>query len=189
MALALVGSALTLAACSSGSSPSSTPSSTAHPGVAVLGAPTAVWQSAHPANSVGGTSGYGSTVTVDGHSVPQFTGLESKGGRVIGFHMSFPPSTHLSAAEGLVRAQLPKDVEQTASWRGSFGRAGAYCEFVNYQSKTLAAALGTTSSSSSGSNIGVKLFEIENGKSGSPTIRVVNSADVSTTPGVQGQAC
>ena len=183
---ALVGSAVALAACSSGSANPS-PSTTVHPGVAVLGATTAEWQSAHPSNTVGGSAGYGSSVTVDGRSVPQFTAVATRGGRVVGFHMSFPPATRLATAEQLVRSELPTDVEQTASWRGTFRSTGGYCEFVNYKSAKLATQVPTATASAS--NVGLKVYQIKNGKTGSPSIRIVNSADVSTTPGVVGQAC
>jgi hypothetical protein len=185
---ALVGSvfAFALAACSSGST-GPPPSTTAHPGVAVLGDTTAVWQSAHPSVTVGGAAGYGSSVTVDGQSVPQFTALQESGGRVVGFHMSIPPATRLATAEQLVRAQLPTDVEQTASWRGTFKSTGGFCEFVNYKSAKLAAQLPPATASAS--NVGIKVFEVKHGKAGSPSIRTVNSADVSTTPGVVDQAC
>ncbi len=183
----VVGAAMALAACSSGSSTTPTSTSAAHTTVAALGSPVDVWRSAHQSNTVGGAAGYGATVTVDGHSVPQFTGLQEQDGRVVGFHLSFPPGTHLSTAEGLARAQLPTDVEQTASGRGSFGSGAAYCEFVNYRSKDLAGSLGTASTTAS--NVGVTFYEIENGKSGTSTIRIVNSADVSTKPRVLGQSC
>lgn len=182
----LIGSAVALAACSSGST-NPPPSTAAHAGVAVLGATVSEWQSAHPSTTVGGSAGYGSSVTVDGRSVPQFTAIEERDGRVVGFHMALPPGTRLATAEQLVRTQLPTDIEQTASWRGTFRSSGGYCEFVNYKSAKLAVQLPTATASAS--NVGLKVYEIKDGKAGSPSIRIVNSADVSTTPGVVGQAC
>ena len=41
----------------------------------------------------------------------------------------------------------------------------------------------------SASNVGIKVYQVRDGQAGSPSIRIVNSADVSTTPGVVGQAC
>ncbi len=184
--MAVVGVSLTVTACSSSSS-SHTSSTTAPTGVAVLGATSAVWRSAHPSTTVGGVAGYGSAVTVDGHSVPQFTSVKDQAGRVVAFRMSFTPATRLAVAERLIRAQLPADVEQTASWRGSYGKAAAYCEFVNFRSKELATTLQTTTASAD--NIGVTVYRIERGRAGSPSIRIVNTAIVSTTPSVLGQSC
>ena len=175
-------SALGLAACSSGSS---TPTPKAAPGVAVLGATTAAWQSGHAANA----GGYGSTVTINGKSIPQFSSVKESGGRVVGWHMTFPAHTKLPAAEALVRAQLPKDAQQTASGRSDFAQAATYCEFVNYQSAVLAGSLGTPVPTGAQGNVGVVLYEITPKHSGSSSIATVNAADVSTTPVAAGQRC
>jgi hypothetical protein len=175
-------SALGLAACSSGSS---TPTTTAHPGEAVLGATTATWQSGHVANS----GGYGATVTINGKSMPQLTSVKESEGRVVGWHMTFPANTRLPAAEALVRAQLPKDARQTASGRSDFAQAATYCEFVNYQSAVLAGSLGTPVPTGAQGNVGVVLYEITPQRTGSSSIATVNAADVSTTPVAAGQPC
>jgi hypothetical protein len=175
-------SALGLAACSSGSS---APKITAHAGEAVLGSTTATWQSGHASNG----DGYGPSVTINGKSTPQFTSVKSSGGRVVGWHMTFGAHTRLPAAEALVRAQLPKDARQTASGRGDFAQAATYCEFVNYQSATLAGSLGTPVPTGAQGNIGVILYEITPKATGSSSIATVNAADVSTTPVAAGQPC
>jgi hypothetical protein len=175
-------STLGLTACSSGSS---APTPKAPPGVAVLGVTTATWQSGHAANA----GGYGSSVTINGKSMPQFTSIKESGGRVVGWHMTFPAHTKLPAAEALVRAQLPKDARQTASGRNDFAQAATYCEFVNYQSATLAGSLGTPVPTGAQGNVGVVLYEITPQHSGSSSIASVNAADVSTTPVTAGQPC
>jgi hypothetical protein len=174
--------ALGLAACSSGSS---TPKTTTAPGVAVLGATTAAWQSGHTANA----HGYGPSVTVNGKSVPQITALQESGGRVVGWHMAFGAQTKLAAAETLVRAQLPTDSVQTASGRGDFAQPATYCEFVNYQSAKLAGSLGTPVPTGSESNVGVIFYEVTPAGNGSSSIATVNAADVSTTPVAASQRC
>jgi hypothetical protein len=175
-------SALGLVACSSGSS---APTPKAPPGVAVLGVTTATWQSGHAANA----GGYGASVTINGKSMPQFTSVKESGGRVVGWHMTFPPHTKLPAAEALVRAQLPKDARQTASGRGDFAQPATYCEFVNYQSAALAGSLGTPVPTGAQGNIGVVLYEITPQHPGSSSIATVNAADVGITPVAAGQPC
>ena len=175
------------AACSSSSQP---PATTVAPGVAVLGASFAVWVSGHPPISAGGESGFGSAVTIDGRSVPQFTDVHQLSGRVVSMHLTLPAGTHLAAAEQLVRAQVPSDARQTASWRASFsGGPVAYCEFVNYQSAVLARSLGIPPPPSSAANIGTSLYERTPDRPGSPSIVTVNSADISTAANVIGKAC
>lgn len=178
---------LGLAACSSGSGTSVQPS---RPGVAVLGAKTTVWRSGHATTSDAGSGpGYGTSVTIDGHSVPQSTSVKESDGRVVGWTMTFPAGTRLASAEKLIRAQLPLDARQTASWRGSFGTADSHCEFVNFQSATLAGSLGTATPSASQDNIGVEVYEITPHRSGLSSIAIVNSAVVNAKPNVLGQGC
>jgi hypothetical protein len=178
---------LVATACSSGGSSTST---TVAPGVAVLGASFAVWVRAHPAVTAGGESGYGNVVNLNGQSVPEFTDVRQLNRRVISMHLTLPASTHLAVAEGVVRAQLPADARQTASWRGVFsGSPPAYCEFVNYQSVTLARFLGIAPPPSSTANIGTSLYDRTRDRSGSSSIATVNSAVVSTAANVVGQAC
>jgi hypothetical protein len=144
-----------------------------------------VWQSGHAANG----DGYGTSVTINGKTTPQFTSVKESAGRVVGFHMTFPAHTKLPAAEAQVRAQLPNDAQQTASGRSNFAQAATYCEFVNYQSAKLAASLGTPVPTGAQGNIGVVLYEITPKTTGSSSIATVNSADVSTTPVAAGQRC
>jgi hypothetical protein len=127
-------------------------------------------------------------VTVNGRKVPEFTALQVRGGKVVGWHLSFGSATHLAAAENLVSQLLPTDAQQTASWRGSFG-PGRYCEFVNFRSKTLAEALGTGVPPASGSNIGATFYNTSPERSGTSSIDVVNSADVGIRSHAQGQTC
>lgn len=186
VSLVAVACGLALAACSSGSSPSTT----VPPGIAVLGAPFGVWVRGHPSVSAGGQSGYGAVVTVDNQSVPEFTDVRQLDGRVVGFHLSLPDGTKLGRAEVLVRAQLPTDARQTASWRGSFpGAPTAYCEFVNYQSAKLATSIGVPSPTGAVSNIGTTLYQRVNGRSGASSIAKVNQADISTAANVLGNSC
>jgi hypothetical protein len=176
-----------LAACSSGSS---SPTTTVTPGVGVLGAPYSVWVRSHPPVTVDGVSGYGATVTVAGRSTPEFTNVRQLDGRVVSLHLSLAQLTRLAAAEAQVRAQLPSDARQTASWRGSFsGSQAGHCEFVNYQSQTLAHSLGTSAPTSAIANIGTSLYERTSGAPGAASIARVNSADISTAANVVGATC
>ena len=181
-------SAASLAACSSGNGSSTT--TTVARGAAVLGTPYTVWVAVHPPITVGGVSGYGRTVSVAGDTAPEFTDVHQLDGRVISFHMTLPATTHIAAAEQLVRAQLPSDARQTASWRGSFrGDPAASCEFVNYQSTILARSLGIAPPPPSSANIGTSLYERSAHRPGSPSISTVNSADLSTTANTVGESC
>jgi hypothetical protein len=178
---------LSLTACSSGSS---TPTTTAPPGTAVLGAPFGVWVRGHPPVSAGGRSGYGSVVAVDNQPVPEFTDVRQLNGKVISFHLSMPDKTKLGPAEVLVRAQLPTDARQTESWRGSFsGAPTAYCEFVNYQSDKLATSIGVHPSVGAVPNIGTSLYQRSGGHSGTASIVEVNQANVSTAANSVGDPC
>ena len=187
--------AATLATClcaslSACSSPAPAPK--VKPGVAVLGTRYEVWLSGHPSANVGGVSGYGPAVVVLGKSTPQFTDVRQQGGRVVSLHMNLPPRTQLAAAEALVRAQLPTDIRQTASWEGTYpASAGpvAHCEFVDFQSATLARSLGVPPPLGSTPNIGVFLAERTARSPGSPSIATVNSVNVSTTPAAFLQNC
>jgi hypothetical protein len=178
---------LVATACSSSGSPSS---STVAPGVAVLGAPYSVWVRAHPPVTAGGQSGYGTTVTVNGQSLPEFTDVRQLNGRVISMHLNLSGATHLATAEQRVRAQLPTDARQTASWRGTFpGSPPAYCEFVNYQSPALARSIGIPPPPPSVANIGTSLSERTGNRPGSSSIATVNSAVISTAANVLGHPC
>ncbi len=190
--LGIVPLAVAVAACSSNNATSTSPSSAsaAKPGLAVLGATDAVWRSGHKQGpDMSGGSDYGPTVSINGHTVDRFTAVREQGGKVTGWHMTFPPGTHLAEAEALVRAQLPSDVRQTASGRNSFATGGGYCEFVDYQSDKLATALGTKPPTGSQANIGVTLYDVTPHSTGTTSIVTVDSADIGTVPRAAGQGC
>lgn len=156
----------------------------------MLGSSYSSWVRVHPPVTVGGVSGYGGTVSIAGDAVPEFTDVHQLNGRVVGLHLTLPGSTHIAAAEQLVRAQLPSDARQTASWRGSFrGAPTATCEFVNYQSTVLARSLGLPLPSPSSANVGTALYERSAHAPASPSIAMVNSADLSTTAATVGEPC
>ncbi len=174
------------AACSSGGSSTST---TAASGTAALGVPFSVWVQAHPATQAGGVSGYGSTVARGSGSVPQFTDVHQLNGRVVSMRLNLPSGTRLATAEAQVRAQLPSDSRQTASWRGAFpGSPLTYCEFVNYQSAALAHSLGIPPPTGQAANIGTSLYN-HTGTTHTTSIARVNTADISTAANVVGKAC
>jgi hypothetical protein len=200
-ALMVVCTGFVFAACSSSpaakmnptpptTSPARTgPARTGPAGSAVLGATLQAWKASHVPATVGTTAGYGSAIIVNGRKVPEFTSLQVRDGKVVGWHLSFGPATRLATAENLVRELLPEDAQQTASWKGSFRGADRYCEFVNFRSKKLAEALGTGAPQASG-NIGASIYDSSSaGRTGTPSIEVVNSADVSTRVNVQGHKC
>jgi hypothetical protein len=168
-----------LAACSSG------PSSSAGP-AARLGSSLPAWQATRAS---AGNGGYGSTIAVDGQSTAQFTAVTTTDGKVTGWHQVFVAGTSLGHAEAAVRDTLPTDARQTGSWRGSFLNDGGYCEFVSYQSSSLASHLGTAAPTPTVSNIGAKFYEVTSHRSGSPSIATVNSAQVSATPYTLGSHC
>ena len=177
----LAASGLGLAACSgapSASPPSGPP--------ARLGSSLTAWQATRPA---AGGSGYGRTVTVDGASRAQYSDVTTAAGKVTGWHQAFPAGTRLARAEAAVRAALPTDARQTASWRGTFARGEGLCEFVNYQSVSLAGLLGTAAPDPSGSNIGARFYEATSPGPASTSIADINSAQVSTAPATQGESC
>jgi hypothetical protein len=185
--IALVSVSVLAAACSSGRT--TTPTTTVAPGAAVLGALFSVWVQAHPATRVGGVSGYGNPVSRESGPVPQYTDVEQHDGRVVSMRLNLPSGTHLADAEGDVRANLPTDARQTDSWRGAFaGNPSTYCEFVNYQSTTLAHSLGVPPPTGQSANIGTSLYD-QIGTRHSSNIGKVNTADISTTPNVLGKAC
>lgn len=191
----VLGIGLALAACSSGPSgePATPTTGSTHAaliGRSVLGANLASWTAAHAPITVAGTPGYGSIVTVDGRKVPEFTSLVVRGGRVVGWHLSFGPGTLPAAAESLVRGLLPTDAQQTASWTGPSGGSKPYCEFVNFRSRLLGAALGQQASegASGDGDIGVALSDRAPGQAGQAG-RVVTSAVVGTRARVHGQGC
>jgi len=176
-----------LAACSSTRTSATT--TTVAPGTAVLGARFSVWVDAHPAIRVGGVSGYGNSINRGDGSVPQYTDVEQRDGRVVSMRLNLPSGTHLAEAESDARANLPTDARQAASWRGSFGgKPATYCEFVNYQSADLAHVLGVAPPTGTSANIGSSFYE-QNGTQHSSSIVTVNTANMSTTPGVLGNTC
>jgi hypothetical protein len=175
-----------LAACSSAKTTTTT---TAAQGKAMLGARFTVWVRAHPAIQVGGVSGYGSSVSRGDGSVPQYTDVRQRDGRVVSMRINLPSGTHLAGAESEVRANLPADARQSASWRGSFaGNPPTYCEVVNYQSAGLARLFGVAPPRGSSANIGTSFYE-QTGTRHSSSIVTVNTADISTTPRVLGRPC
>ncbi|HTZ09865.1 MAG TPA: hypothetical protein VMB72_12375 [Acidimicrobiales bacterium] len=186
-AVVVLGALCAVASACSGGGPSATPT-TLPPGVAVLGASYGTWLRGHPAVQAGGQSGYGTAVRLDGTTVPEFTDVRRQGGRVVALHMTLPAGS-LERAERLVRAQLPTDALQTASWRGDFASADGHCEFVNYQSASLARHLGVAAPTGSTADIGTSLYERTAHGRGSPSIATVNSADLSTTPAGPSQSC
>ena len=177
--LLIAATGLGLAACSSG------PSSTGGP-PARLGSSLAAWQATRAG---AGNGGYGSAIVVDGQSAAQFTAVTSTGGKVTGWHQVFPAGSTLAHAEAAVRGSLPADARQTASWRGSFSGGSGYCEFISYQSASLASQLGTAVPTPTESNIGAKFYEVTPHRSGSPSIATVNSAQVTATPYTLGEPC
>ncbi len=184
--IGLVSVSVLAAACSSAGTATTT---TVAPGTAVLGARFSVWVHAYPVTNVGGVSGYGNPVNTGNGSVPQYTDVEQHDGRVVSMRINLPAGTHLADAERDVRANLPSDARQAASWRGVFaGTPSTYCEFVNYQSATLALSLGVSPPTGTSANIGTSLYE-QTGTQHSSSIVKVNTADISTTPTVLGKAC
>ena len=182
----LVSVSVLAAACSS---VGTTTATTVAPGTAVLGARFSVWVHAHPATRVGGVSGYGNPVSRGDSSVPQYTDVEQQDGRVVSMRLNLPSGTDLADAERDVRANLPTDARQAASWRGEFtGEPATYCEFVNYQSAALANFLGVPTPTGTSANIGTSFYE-QTGTQHSTSIVKVNTADISTTPYVLGKAC
>ena len=185
--IGLVSVSVLAAACSSGGTATTT--TTVAPGTAVLGALFSVWVHAHPATQVGGVSGYGNSVRTGNGSVPQYTDVEQHDGRVVSMRLNLPSGTHLADAERDVRANLPTDARQAASWRGAFaGEPSTYCEFVNYQSAALAHFFGVPPPTGTSANIGTSFYE-QTGTQHSSSIVKVNTADISTTPNVLGNAC
>jgi hypothetical protein len=170
---------LALAACSS------SPSSSGGP-PARLGSSLTAWQATRGS---AGNGGYGSSIAVNGQSMAQFTAVTTTNGKVTGWHQVFSAGTTLGHAEAAVRGALPEDARQTASWRGAFVDGGEYCEFVSYQSTSLASQLGTAAPTPAGSNIGAKFSEVTPHRSGSASIATVNSAQVSATPYALGAHC
>jgi hypothetical protein len=128
-------------------------------------------------------------VTVDGTPTAEFTDLATNRGRVTGWHQVFPAGSRLARAEASVRAALPADARQVASWRGSFAVGGRHCEFVDYQSVSLASQLGSAVPTSSEGDIGVKFYEATSHGPGTSGIATVNSAQVSAEPFTQGEPC
>jgi hypothetical protein len=176
-----------LAACSSAGTTTTT--TVTPPGTAVLGARFSVWMRAHPATRVGGMSGYGISVSRGDGSVPQYTNVERRDGRVVSMRINLPSGTHLADAEADVRSNLPTDARQAASWRGAFaGEPSTYCEFVNYQSAALAHVLGVAAPTGTSANIGTSLYE-QTGTQHSSSIVKVNTAEISATPSALGMAC
>jgi hypothetical protein len=176
-----------LAACSSAGTTTTT--TVTPPGTAVLGARFSVWARAHPATRIGGVSGYGNSVSRGDGSIPQYTDVEQRDGRVVSMRLNLPSGTHLADAEADVRSNLPTDARQAASWRGAFaGEPSTYCEFVNYQSAALANVLGVAPPTGTSANIGSSLYA-QTGSQHSSSIVKVNTADISTTPSVLGMAC
>lgn len=110
-------------------------------------------------------------------------------GKVTGWRQAFSSGTRLAQAEAALRAGLPTDARQTASWRGSFAAGAGFCEFVNYQSASLASQLADTKAPSAGSNIGAAFYEETPHSPGSSSIATVNSATVRATPYTQGEPC
>ena len=143
---------------------SSGPSSTGGP-PARLGSSLAAWQATRAG---AGNGGYGSAIVVDGGSTDATCAL---------------------ATAAAVRGSLPADARQTASWRGSFSGGSGYCEFISYQSASLASQLGTAVPTPTESNIGAKFYEVTPHRAGSPSIATVNSAQVTATPYTLGEPC
>jgi hypothetical protein len=186
--IGLVSVSVLAAACSGGTATTIT-TTTVAPGTAVLGARFSIWVGAHPATQVGGVSGYGISVSTGNGSVPQYTDVEEHDGRVVSMRLNLPSGTHLADAESDVRANLPTDARQAASWRGTFaGNPTSYCEFVNYQSAALASSLGATPPTGTSANIGTSLYE-QTGTNHSSSIVKVNTAEISTTPNILSTVC
>ncbi|HXW39328.1 MAG TPA: hypothetical protein VEJ44_06500, partial [Acidimicrobiales bacterium] len=114
-------------------------------------------------------------------------------GKVVSMLVNLPSGTHLAAAVGFVRAQLPPDARQTASWRGTFpitaAGPAAYCEFINYESDDLARSLGIPPPAAMAANIGVSFYQETGQRAGSSNIATVNTAAVSTAANVPGSSC
>jgi hypothetical protein len=152
-ALAVGALAVVLAGCAAGSAtghtktvvtinPSVSPAAAATktgPSLTGFGATLAQWQAAHSLDrTVPARDAYLPHIGPDGQDTWEVVTVA--GGRVISYTLNVPPSS-LKAAEARARRELPADarVLWTRTGRGSYGNA---CSQVQFQSATLAAALG-----------------------------------------------
>ncbi len=181
----LAATGVGLAACSSGPSTSADPPTRAGP-PARLGSSLTAWRATRGGP---GNGGYGSAIVVNGRSTPQLDAVTTDDGEVTGWHQVFPTHSSLAHAEAAVRDALPADARQTASWRGTFSGGGGYCEFVSFQSTSLALQLGTTAPTPADGNIGVKFYEVTPDRSGSSSIATVNAAQVRAESYTLGEHC
>jgi len=145
----------TTTSTSTGSSP--TTSGTVAAG---LGATEAQWSAAH------GGSGRTGTGVRDSAAV-------TRGGRVVGWTMTFSSGTSIATALTQVDAQLPPDARQTASHRATFPHSSDICEMVTFESASLGTTLGA-----SRDTVGVVLDELGADGKGSTSIAVVDHATI-----------
>ena len=153
--------------------PVSTGSSPTTPGTAAagLGATVAQWSAAH------GGSGRSGTGVRDSAPV-------TRGGRVVGWTMTFSSGTSIATALTQVDAQLPSDARQTASHRATFPRSSDICEIVTFESASLRTTLGASRDTA-----GVTLDEVGADGMGSTSIAVVDHATIRVPAAAAGARC
>jgi hypothetical protein len=179
-----------LAACSSSHSAGDT-STTAAPqnggGLTGLGTTSATWAEHHHAVAgVPDGSAYGPFVRTDVGPKPRFSSMRVASGRVAGWTITFSSGTRLAGALVLVRAELPRDARQVASWSGSVPTTSARCEVIEYQSAELALALPARFS---GGAFGV-VFSVEAPRSASGgSVSLTDKADVGAAAATPDSPC
>jgi len=123
-------------------------------------------------------------VPFKGGAIDQFTAVTVAAGRIAGWKMAFPDGTTIARAEQQVRAQLPADARQTASRRATFPHSSDTCEIVSFESRSLKSVLGAGLGT-----VGVTLYQVNVTGQRSPSITVVDRAEVQVPALGTGARC
>lgn len=177
-----------LGACSG--SPRTPVAATSTPGpppIVGLGTTSAQWD-AHRVPAPGAAPGtaYGPIIATGVGRVPRYRNVERSQNRIATWDMAFGAGTRLAQAVALVRAELPIDTQQTASWQVPASGGSPACEVFQYESTTVGRVLDQRFPKGA---FGVAFWRVAGSGQSSSDVVTVNSAAVGAAPSTPSAPC
>jgi hypothetical protein len=177
-----------LGACSG--SPAAPVTATSKPGPLPptgLGSTSADWDAQRvPAPGAPPGTAYGPIVATGVSRVPRYRGVVRSQNRIAAWDMAFGAGTRLARAVALLRAELPTDTQQTASWQVPSSGGSPACEVFQYESRTVGRVLKQRFPTGA---FGVAFWRVAPPGQAATTVVTVTSAAVGLAPSEPSEPC